>query len=168
MKFPCSATHTDPDTSRPLLQHRLPKWPCQRTSPPDHATAQPTQAEYLRESLGVNVLPASSRPAGSVVIASEKTTIGGADGAAAYPFTALLATPAAALPAAALLAACGGSEELAGDVAVVVASRDLGKLQAEAAAAGGKVVVRVNGSEVTLRVGSELFFSASASVGGSA
>ncbi|PNW71377.1 hypothetical protein CHLRE_16g651750v5 [Chlamydomonas reinhardtii] len=125
-------------------------------------------AEYLRESLGVNVLPASSRPAGSVVIASEKTTIGGADGAAAYPFTALLATPAAALPAAALLAACGGSEELAGDVAVVVASRDLGKLQAEAAAAGGKVVVRVNGSEVTLRVGSELFFSASASVGGSA
>ncbi len=102
-----------------------------------------------------------------MVIASEKTSIGGADGAASYPFTALLATPAAALPAAPLLAACGGSEELAGDVAVVVASRDLGKLQAEAAAAGGKVVVRVNGSEaVTLRVGTELFFSASASVGG--
>ncbi|KAG2485316.1 hypothetical protein HYH03_015989 [Edaphochlamys debaryana] len=129
-------------------------------------------AEYLRESLGVNPLPASLRPASGVVIAREKTTIGGgaADGGAAAPpvgFTAVLATPAATLVKGALAAACGGGEEVAEAVAVVVASRDLAALQAEAAAGGGAVTVKVNGQAVKLTVGKELFFSASASVGSS-
>lgn len=136
-----------------------------------------SHAGYLRESIGVNVLPASARPLSAVIIASERTTIGGGTGgsttaatgedgqasvATALPFTAILATPAVTPVASALLAACDGSEELADAVRVVLASRDLAKLQAEAAEAGGKVTVRVNGASVALTVGKELYFSASA------
>ncbi|GIL48146.1 hypothetical protein Vafri_4840 [Volvox africanus] len=135
-----------------------------------------SHSDYLRESLGVNVLPASARPPSAIIIATERTTIGGSsisaasgeDGAPApvaanvLPFTAILATPAATTVAAELLLACGGSEELAEAVTVVLASRDLAKLQAEAGEAGGKVTVRVNGASVSLTVGKELFFSASA------
>ncbi|PNH02930.1 Isoleucine--tRNA ligase [Tetrabaena socialis] len=118
------------------------------------------------------VFPA--RPLSAVIIASERTSVGGGaaaeaaaaaaggGGSGALAFTAILTTPAAALAAAPLLAACGGSAELAEAVAVLVASRDLGRLQAEAAAGGGAVKVAVNGDTVPLTVGRELFFSASA------
>ena len=43
--------------------------------------------------------------------------------------------------------------------------RDLAKLQAESSAAGGKVMVKIDGKAVSLTVGKEVFFSAAAAAG---
>lgn len=52
--------------------------------------------------------------------------------------------------------------------ALCTTCRDLAKLAAEAAAAGGKVAVAVDGQAVTLGVGRELFLSASAAAAAAA
>ena len=57
----------------------------------------------------------------------------------------------------------GGSAELADGVTSYLASRDLARLQAETLASGSNLVkVRVDGKEVALAVGKDVFFSVGA------
>lgn len=117
---------------------------------------------YLQESLGRPLLHLRHKPAHAVVIASESTTVGTQEDGTLATFTAVLAAPAAALDQGALVQACGGSQELVEGVTAYVASRDMLKLQAQAAAANGSVPVKVDGKTVVLTVGKELFFGAAA------
>ena len=56
--------------------------------------------------------------------------------------------------------ACGSDVELAEGVSAYLRCRDLSRLQHEAAAAGGTVLVPVDGKKVSLAAGSAFFFSA--------
>jgi hypothetical protein len=49
-------------------------------------------SEYLKEALGVALLPVSQMPAGAVLLASEQQSVGGGEGPAAA-FTAVLTKP---------------------------------------------------------------------------
>uniref|UniRef100_A0A7R9VFZ8 isoleucine--tRNA ligase n=1 Tax=Chlamydomonas euryale TaxID=1486919 RepID=A0A7R9VFZ8_9CHLO len=119
-------------------------------------------AEYLRASLGRPLLPLSALPRGAVVVARSASAVGTEEDGTAASFEAVVAVPAVATVADRLLAACGGSADLAEAVDVYLASRDLRALQAQAEAAGGVVGLRVDGADVRLTVGKELFFSAAA------
>ena len=55
-----------------------------------------SQAAYLRESLGVPVLPASQQPAEEAVLDSEEHELGGQEGGPKAEFTLLLTRPATA------------------------------------------------------------------------
>jgi hypothetical protein len=71
-----------------------------------------SQAAYLRESLGVPVLPASQQPAEEAVLDSEEHELGGQEGGAKAEFTLLLTRPAAAAAAAGGAAADGVARQL--------------------------------------------------------
>uniref|UniRef100_A0A7S0X0A0 isoleucine--tRNA ligase n=1 Tax=Chlamydomonas leiostraca TaxID=1034604 RepID=A0A7S0X0A0_9CHLO len=120
---------------------------------------------YFREALGGPLLPASVRPPAGVVLASERVSVGSAELGSAVEFTAVLAAPGVAVDAGALKAAAGGDEGLAEAVAVVLYARDPSKLASEAAAAGGKVTLKVEGKSVTVALGTHFFMSASARAG---
>ncbi|KAG1672606.1 hypothetical protein FOA52_002086 [Chlamydomonas sp. UWO 241] len=124
-----------------------------------HSTLAPHTA-YLRESLGRPLMPASCKPRGAVVIASEATTVGSEEDDTAASFTAVLCVPCVSTAAGPLLAACGGSADLAEGVDIYLASRDPVAMRAQADADGGEVEVCVDGQRVRLAVGTQLFFSA--------
>jgi hypothetical protein len=67
-----------------------------------------SQAGYLRESLGVPVLPASQQPAEEAMLDSEEHELGGQEGGPKAEFTLLLTRPVAAAAAAAAGGAADG------------------------------------------------------------
>ncbi|GAX77028.1 hypothetical protein CEUSTIGMA_g4475.t1 [Chlamydomonas eustigma] len=116
----------------------------------------------IREALGRPLLPLSRKAAYAVVIASEVTTVGSEEDGTLAHFKAVLAVPSVTFNWEALKVACSGSEELAEGVSVFLASRDLSRLQSEAYGAGGSLSVVVDAKRVFLKVGTHVFFSASA------
>uniref|UniRef100_A0A7S3R0N5 isoleucine--tRNA ligase n=2 Tax=Dunaliella tertiolecta TaxID=3047 RepID=A0A7S3R0N5_DUNTE len=119
-------------------------------------------AQYLQESLGGPLLPASCRPPGAVVLATEWVNVGSEDDGSTLKFTAVLSTPGVTVDQSAVCAACGGDTQLAEAVTVYMHARDPAKLQAQAASGGGTIKATVDGKAVQLSLGKHIFPSAAA------
>lgn len=121
------------------------------------AAAVTAEAAYLEEALGTRPLPDARRPRGAVVIDEETSTLALPSGAAAA-LTARLASPAPAVCAAAVARDYG--DAAARGAEAFVAAHGAPALQTAAAAGGGAVEVRLDGTACKLVVGTHLFWKA--------